>query len=110
MILAPVLYNGATELVVEISPTSFSELVSGASGTTGSVTATVNGAAPFAITWLSNTGDLVATSPNSATTTFDYTGLTGVLDSIFATFEVAVSDASGNVGTAYYSAAVTRIS
>jgi hypothetical protein len=111
MILAPVFYDGAVELVIEATPSSFYEDVAGGLGTTtGSVTVTVNGAVPFSITWVSDTSDLEATSPNSATTTFDYSGLPSILESVFSTSEITVMDAYGNSATAYYSAAVTRTS
>lgn len=110
MILTPVLYNGSIELVVEIIPSSFYEEVSGASGTTGgSVTVTVNGVTPDSVVWTTDNADLDATTPTSTTTTFDYSGLTSILDSQVAIFEV-IATYNGNTATEYFSAFVTRTS
>jgi hypothetical protein len=109
MILAPVASRNIIALVLEITPGSFYEEVAAASSTTSTnATATLNGVAPYSITWTTDNGNLTPFAPTAAATTFNFLGLNSLLDAEYANIEVTAEDGSGNSATGYYSVYVIR--
>lgn len=116
MVLKPILYTTGVggSITVSLDIPFILEFIGTETGTTDTVTATPSGGSgtyTYAWTFISGpsgVGSLAIGSAATAATDFDWSGLTGITQDVFATARCTVTDTLGNTGFSNLSINITR--
>lgn len=111
MIIASLFHPLTSTIGLSASPISITELTTAASGTTATCTVTASGGTtPYTYAWTIDEPAITITSPTAAATTFGYSDLYAMFDTVFGLATCTVTDRYGSTGVINISVYATRVS